>query len=165
MAKNKAAKNTGKGNIMSTKNMKPTARDKQPQAEKPAENDAKDSVKKIAGKKPSVGAIEWRGKRFETTRVELERCYLHVRTAHHDGKLGKLLEGDVYDAPVRDADRLINDWPKKFEVVPKKKAEKIREDAHDKNWDKNLKTIKRRKAMKVAHDRRIKAILGSKSTK
>ena len=159
------AKKTGKGKIMSTKNMKPEVPDKQPQAEKPVEDDAKDSVKKIAGKKPKVSAIEWRGKRFETTRVELERCYLHVRTAHHDGKHGKLLVGYVFDVPVRDADRIVNDWPKKFEVVNIKRAEKVREDAHDKNWDKNLKTIKRRKAAKAAHDRRIKAILGNKSTK
>lgn len=167
MAKKKAAKNTGKrGNIMSTEDMRPGAPDEQLQTEELAEDKVSDSVKKIAGKKPDCDkTIEWRGRRFETTRVELERCFLHAKKEHHDGKLGKLLEGDVYDVPVRDADRLVEDWPKKVEIVKKDKAKKIRQAAHDRNWKRNLQNIKRRKAEKEARRGRIKAILAGKSTK
>ena len=161
------AKRTGKrGSIMSTEDMRPGAPDKQPQAEEPAEEKVSKSVKEIAGEKPKCdGTIEWRGRRFETTRVVLERCFLHVRKNHNDGKLGKLLEDDVYDAPVRDADRLVGDWPKKFEIVKKDKAKKIRLAAHDRNWKRNLENIKRRKSEKDARRRRIKAILSKKLTK
>lgn len=139
-----------------------------PEAPKEEKKKEPSKAEKKYGKEPPAGPVEIRGKRFETQRVELERCYLHAKEFHHDGPLGKLWKGDVYNVPVRDAKRLMKDWEKenKFEVVDEDKAKKIRAAKDAENWKKlHCGEIDRKEKVKTAVDRKIKAIMSTKNTK
>jgi hypothetical protein len=151
-----------KSGLMSTESMTPGAPQEQP---KPPSTRGVSLTKDEIGEKPPIAPIEWRGHRFEMVRVELDRCFLHALDFHHDAKLGKLWKGDVYDVPVREAERLVADWPKKVAIVNPKKAAGLNAKAHDEKWKRNIKNTKERKAFRLERQEQIKAILTKKVTK